>query len=217
MNTFSVGEAIRFGWETFKKRPWFFIGITVITAAISGAVSSALGSVEEGPVVGIANTLVNMAVSTFIGLGITSIYLKAHVSVESVSFSDLWHPDLFWNYFAASIVVSIIVGVGFILLIVPGVILALMFLFTTYLIVDKKLGPIEALKESNRITKGKKWQLLVLMLAIIGVNILGFIGLLVGLLISIPVSTLAIVYVYRKLEHSASEVVPNSATAPAAM
>jgi len=210
MNTFSVGEAIRFGWETFKKRPWFFIGVTVITAVISGVVSSLLDSVEGGPLVNFANMLVNIAVSTFIGLGITSVYLKAHESVESVSFSNLWYPDLFWNYLAASLVMSIIIGIGFILLVVPGIILATMLLFTTYLVVDRKLGPIEAMKESRRITEGKKWQLLAFLLAIIGINILGFIALLVGLLVSIPVSTLAIVHVYRKLEHGASEVTPVS-------
>jgi len=211
MNTFSVGESIRFGWETFKKRPWFFIGVTVITAVISGVVSSVLDSTDGGPLLKLANTLVNIAVSTLVGLGITSVYLKAHESVESVSFSNLWYPDLFWNYLAASLVMSVIIGIGFILLIVPGIVLATMLLFTTYLVVDRKLGPIEALKESRRITDGKKWQLLVFLLAIFGINIVGFICLLVGLLVSIPVSTLAIVHVYRKLEHSASEVTPVSA------
>jgi hypothetical protein len=55
----------------------------------------------------------------------------------------------------ASFVLSFIVIIGFILLIVPGVYFALRFQLFGFLIVDKGLGPIEALKESWRLTEGK--------------------------------------------------------------
>jgi uncharacterized membrane protein len=47
-----------------------------------------------------------------------------------------------------------------VLLIVPGIIFGLMFMFSTFLVIDRELGPIEALKESNHITHGHKWRLL---------------------------------------------------------
>ena len=31
---FTAGEAIRFGWETFKRRPWFFVGATLIVLVL---------------------------------------------------------------------------------------------------------------------------------------------------------------------------------------
>jgi len=91
---------------------------------------------------------------------------------------------------------------------VPGIILALAFIFSSYLIVDKGKGPIEAMKESWRITKGHWWKLFLLVLAIIGLNILGFILLLVGLLVTIPVSMIALSHAYRTFEHGASEMAP---------
>jgi hypothetical protein len=42
---FSIGSAIRFGWETFKKRPWFFVGASVVIALaylVVGSISAAL-------------------------------------------------------------------------------------------------------------------------------------------------------------------------------
>ena len=55
---FSPGDAIRFGWETFKKRPWFFIGAMVILAVaniavgiVSGAVDTITGGSYEEPTV----------------------------------------------------------------------------------------------------------------------------------------------------------------------
>ncbi len=42
---FTVGSAIRFGWETFKKRPWFFVGATVVILfayVVVGAISTGI-------------------------------------------------------------------------------------------------------------------------------------------------------------------------------
>jgi uncharacterized membrane protein len=83
------------------------------------------------------------------------------------------------------------------LLIVPGVILGLMFLFTTLIVIERELGPIEALSESNCLTRGHKWPLLGFMLLLLLVNLLGLLALVVGLLVSIPVTTLAFVHAYR--------------------
>ena len=40
---FSAGAAIRFGWETFKRRPWFFVGTTLLILLVS-ALSNGLTS-----------------------------------------------------------------------------------------------------------------------------------------------------------------------------
>ena len=75
-----------------------------------------------------------------------------------------------------TILVSLITGAGFLLLIVPGVILSLMFAATIPAAVVEGLGPIEALKRSNELTKGYKglifmtyflWGILVFVLTMI--------------------------------------------------
>jgi uncharacterized membrane protein len=74
-----------------------------------------------------------------------------------------------------------------------------MFMFAFFSVIERELGPIEALSESNRITRGHKWPLFGLVLLLIGINLLGVLALGVGLLVSIPVSTLAFVHAYRVL------------------
>ncbi|MEA3324508.1 MAG: hypothetical protein U9Q37_05135 [Euryarchaeota archaeon] len=54
----------------------------------------------------------------------------------------------------------IVVG-GLILLTIPGIIWAIKFQFFDYLIVDKGLGPIDALEKSSEITRGVKWDLFI--------------------------------------------------------
>ena len=81
----------------------------------------------------------------------------------------------------------------------PGVIVGLMFMFTTFIVIDRGLGPIEAMKESRRITDGHKWTLLGFSLMLVLINLLGMLALVVGLLVTIPVSSLALVQAYRLL------------------
>lgn len=197
---------IRFGWETFKKRTWFFVGVTFLIAVLSG-VSSGIASAfgHQGIAQGLGG-VINLILGTFIAMGMTAFFLKGHDMPESVESKELWHPQPFWIFLATRLLVGAVVVIGIILLIVPGVIFGLMFMFAPYLVIDKGLGPIEAMKESKRITTGNKWQLFGFVLALLGVNILGAICLLVGLLVSIPVSCLAVVHAYRTLQKQVASV-----------
>lgn len=209
MNTFSVGEAIKFGWNTFIKRPWFFLGVSVCAGIAYGILSVVTDPSNNQPgllpfLVAIASAVLGMLIEMML----INLALKSHDSVDTVQFSDAWAKIPFWRYVAVKILAAAIVIVGLILLIIPGIIAALMLLFSNYLVIDKNLGPIEALKESMRITKGHKWQLLLLVLAVACMNILGALAFFVGLLVTVPISILAMAHVYRTLEHKASEVVP---------
>jgi uncharacterized membrane protein len=77
--------------------------------------------------------------------------------------------------------------------------LAIKTMFSTYLIVDKNKGPISSMTESFLLTRGREWQLILLCTVLFLINILGAACLLVGLLITIPATSVSIAYVYRKI------------------
>ena len=209
MNTFTVGSCVRFGWETFKKRPWFFVGFTVLYILVSWAISFVAGLIAgQGHAL---TSLISLPFSVLLNMGIIAFILKAHDNVETVQFADLWHPHNYWKYLLMYILLAISVIIGLILLIVPGIIVGIMLGFACYLVIERGLGPIEAFKESMRITKGHRWDLFVLGLACIGIMVIGFVCLLVGLLVALPIVMLATVHAYRTLSKFA-EVTP----APAA-
>jgi uncharacterized membrane protein len=201
---FSAGAAIRFGWETFKRRPWFFVGSTfliLLASALcdgftSGIDAALTGSAENPSIIG---TVISLALGTLISMGATAFYLAAHDNPETADLSLLWHPRPFWKYLGASLLLSLAVAIGLVLLIVPGVIFGLMFMFATFIVIERELGPIDAMNASNQLTRGHKWQLLGLVLLLVLINLLGLMALVVGLLVSIPVSTLAFVHAYRVL------------------
>lgn len=201
---FSAGAAIRFGWETFKRRPWFFVGSTfliLLASALcdgftSGIDAALTGSTENPSIIG---TVINLALGTLISMGATAFYLAAHDNPDTADLSLLWHPRPFWKYLGASLLLSLAVAIGLVLLIVPGIIFGLMFMFATFIVIERELGPIDAMNASNQLTRGHKWQLLGLVLLLVLINLLGLMALVVGLLVSIPVSTLAFVHAYRVL------------------
>jgi uncharacterized membrane protein len=129
---------------------------------------------------------------------VTKIALE-FVGGKKPKFSDLWYYKPILNYFLASVVQGIIVTIGFILLIIPGIILSIRLYYTYYLIIDKNLGFVEAIKKSWAITRGNTWNLFFFGVLIGLINILGALCLIVGLFVTVPLSLLALTFVYRKL------------------
>ena len=208
MNTFSAGTSLRAGWEIFKKRPGYFAGaaaIILVATWIASAVSTSIGGDS------FVGMILNILLSAFVGMGAIAFGLKAFEDAEKADIHDLWHPKPYLEYVLSSIIVQIAVVVGLILLIVPGVILALMFSMTSFLIVSRDMKAIDAIKESMRITEGNRLELFLLMIALLGINILGAICLVVGLLVSVPVSLFALISAFRALEQKASAVVAPTA------
>ena len=94
------------------------------------------------------------------------------------------------------------ISIGLLFLIVPGIILGIQFYFAFYSIIDKEMGPIEALERSAVLTRGSRWDLFAFFIAVIFLNFLGALCFLIGLFITIPMSLFATAYIYRKLQHA---------------
>lgn len=210
---FSPGDAIRFGWETFKQRPWFFIGAAAILALaniaagiVSGAVDSIAGGSSEEPTA--LGSVVSYALGVLISMGATAFFLAAHDNWQGVEFSALWRPNPYWKFFVTSILSSLAVGIGLLLLIVPGLIAAVLFMFAPFLVIDRGLGPIEALKESMELTKGNRWPLFWFILLLGLIALVGALALGVGLLVAVPIIGLAAAYAYRLLSGGAGRAAP---------
>lgn len=212
----SIKECLTYGWTVFKKRPWIFVKAAIILGLVSFAFNLLSSVIQAGveittqplAVVLFAIALFIVSVlSIYVGIvldnmGVTKFYLNAHDNVETTRLKDLWAPHPFVKYVLTILLFSVMFIVGLVLLIVPGIIVALVFGMCVYLVMDRGLGPIEALKESARITKGSRWKLFLLGLAIAGINIVGLLALVIGLLVTVPVTILAGVHAYRVLSQA---------------
>jgi uncharacterized membrane protein len=211
MPALPIGDCVRYGWETFKKRPWILIGafaLVVLISAIPGILTPHPEIVEGQPAppstpFAMVMGLIGLAINFLVSLGLTNFALRAHDNIESVTIGDLWNPAPIWRFLGAELLALLIILVGLVLFLIPGIIASLGLSFAPYIVVDRGLGPVESLKESWRITKGNKWRIFLLGLALLGVNLLGLIALGVGLLVSVPITLLALVHAYRFLQVAA--------------
>lgn len=199
MNTFSIKEALTFGWTTFKKDPWFYVGVTAALAVFSITIEVLTG--QGHGFFALIGFVIGLAASTVVTIAYARLALSSHDG-EHVGWDGLWAPQHFWRSLGATILQMIIIVVGLVLLIVPGLIAIVALFFTQLAVVDKALNPVAALKESYRLTKGHWLRIWLFMLCLAILNIVGLALLLVGLLVTIPVSLLAIVFVYRKMNLS---------------
>ena len=134
--------------------------------------------------------------------GVAFAYLKA-ARKDKLEIKDMFEAlNNYWNAVLASLLVCIIVAIGLVLLIVPGIIFACKLAFTPYLVVDRKMEVIEAIKESWRMTGGHAWKVFLIGLLAIPIFIAGLICFGVGVIISIMWITLAFASLYHAVAMS---------------
>ncbi len=80
-----------------------------------------------------------------------------------------------------------------------AIILSLRLSFTLFFVIDKKYPPIKAVKNSFSLTKGELWFLFKFSAFALLINLLGFLALGVGVIISAIVTSLAWTYLYLKI------------------
>lgn len=213
----SIKEALRFGWETFKKYPWFLIGVTLIVGVIPYVIQYLLQLPFQSnpPMVGadldpryqqewnpmmLIGTIASSLVSAYLTIGVIRISLKL-IDGKKPEFADLYSAkaEEFIRYILGSLLYALIIVAGYILLIIPGIIFQIKYQYYNYLIIDKARSPMDAIKESGKITQGYKWKLFLFGIVIALVTLLGLLALVVGILVAAPVTGLAQAYVYRKL------------------
>jgi uncharacterized membrane protein len=143
--------------------------------------------------------LVNIAVSSFFTAGIVKFALKV-ARGEPYAFGDVFGGGgIFLSVLVAHFITSFAVGLGFVFLIVPGVIIAVSLSMTVPLIADRNLGPIDALSESWKLTEGNRVNLFIFGLIGVGLGIAGLCACGIGILLVSPLLCVAWLYIYLRL------------------
>lgn len=97
-----------------------------------------------------------------------------------------WLIKGFWtNYLhiiLANLLVFALVAIGLFALIIPGIIIACRLAFVPYIVMDKKLDPIESVELSWKLTRGHGWTIFLMGFVSFFIAIFGLILLLVGVL-----------------------------------
>lgn len=201
----SVLAPIKAGWELFKKHVFF---IWIVLGIIWG-ISLFFGMVQsQFPKDSAADSLISLisfAVLFFLQLGSIRLFLHLVRTGEELPIEELFSEKaIFGVAFLGAILYYLLAAVGFIFLIIPGVYVLIRFFFLSYVFVDQKLKLKEAFAETSRLTAGHRWQLVGFVLVLVLLNVLGALALIIGLVVTVPVTTLATVYAYESLRKAKS-------------
>lgn len=157
-------------------------------------------------------SLISWTASLFLQIGLTRASLNI-VSGEEATVATLFSQGDKWlKSMGATILYFLMVAVGLVLLIVPGIYLALRFVMYQHAIVDRNMGIREALQYSADLTKNNVFSVLGLGLLCLLAVIAGTIALLVGLVYAVPVVTLAFSLAYRSLQYGPAAMTDNPGT-----
>jgi hypothetical protein len=88
---------------------------------------------------------------------------------------------------------------GTVCLVLPGIYLAVAYLFVLPLIVDKGMGFWEAMETSRRVITTQWWRIFLLLLLVIPFILLGLIAFLVGVFVTMPICIGALMFAYEDL------------------
>lgn len=214
MLKFTTGEALKFAWQKTKANFWPFAGFLIFLWILSSLPSWTIRAGNLNTAGEAVVQIIGFGLQMLVTIGFLKTVLKV-VDGGKMEFNEavvesFRNTHLLIKYFLGTLLYGLTVLFGLMLLIVPGFIWLIKYMFTGYLVVDKNMKPVEAWKESALITEGSKWELFKLWLISVVISVAGALLLGVGLFVAVPVVIIAQGYVYRKLSNT--NIVP----APAA-
>jgi len=162
---FVVGNGLSYGG--------LFLGMAADSPAL-GHFLSALGS------------LIGWLLSIWIGIGQALIFLGiARGQPVEIGLLFAGGPYLL-RILGASIIAGIALFFGFLLLIVPGILLALMFWPFYLLIIDRNVGIVESFQLAAKVTAGNKATVFLVAIVAFALTIVSAIPCGLGLLVTVP-------------------------------
>jgi len=200
MKKIEIKQALSFGWDTYRQYFVFFLKLLAVVLVSSLVPAWLFGKLSRGGMfLGLLMQILNVLWQSMIGMGVLKISLKIY-DQQPVDIPDLWSclPQAL-DYILVKFLYSMIVSIGLLLLIIPGLIWSVQFYLASFLVVDKGMRAIPALRESSTVTYGAKWDIGIFMSVALGINLVGLFCFGVGLFVTLPVTFLAGVHIYRQL------------------
>ena len=164
----SVENILQRAFEMFRKAPAGFIiaGIVFLLAYSNPVTSLLLG----GPLIA--------------GFYIACALLKKGKDVDTGDFFRGFGK--FLPLFLVHLLTSLIIALGFILLVIPGIYFTTVYFFAHAFVWFYDVPVSEALRHSHRTVTGNFWQIFLILLVVGLLNLLGAMAFGVGLLLTVP-------------------------------
>ncbi len=170
----SIESALQRGFNHFRRAPGSFIVYTLLGLIVLS--NPGTGLVLGGPVL--------------VGYYLFVRHLQAGGDTDIGVFFDSFHK--FVPLLLLNLLMTIVITIGFLLLILPGIYFTISYLFAHLFVWFYDIPASEAITLSRKMVSGNFTQILWLWLILLAINLLGALFLGVGLLLTLPFSACVI-------------------------
>ncbi|MGO1317074.1 MAG: hypothetical protein ACTMIR_08580 [Cellulomonadaceae bacterium] len=214
-----IGDAFSYGWTKFQQNVGpILLGVLAYVVVIGVVVGIFTGILIGGSAAAADPYGNNNAAGALLGFGGLALaallmflvaFMQAGVTRASleishgrrVSFATFFQFADFGKVILAVLLVGLGTAVGTMLCYLPGLVFGFFAQFTLFYVIDKGLGPVDALKASFSLVNKNLGTVVVLYIGVLIASALGTLLCYIGLIVTFPVALLATTYVYRRLNN----------------
>jgi hypothetical protein len=194
-----VGTAVSYGWKKFTEYPGPLILIALIIAVVN-LIGGVLRFAVDNFVIGLILVVVFYIVGQILTIGIINASLMV-TRGERPEPGRAFSTQYLGQFIVGSILYGIIVGIGFILCVIPGIIAMILLAFYGFYILDQGMSGTEALSASYNLVKDNFGRVFLVLLVAFLINLVGALLCGIGLLVTAPICWIIVAYAYRKLNN----------------
>lgn len=191
----SIGGSFSFAWRKMFGPTFLSLLVAVLIVGLLNGPSGGLKMNFDGdsslPFLFLFSVIIFGLAYTFMFLPIIKygenyLFLKA-IRDEELDIKILFEgfKTKYLNIVLANLIVAALVIIGFIMLVIPGIIIACRLVFVPFLVMDKNLDPMKAVEKSWAMSKGHGWEVFFMAILSIFIFIGGVLAFIVGAIISI--------------------------------
>lgn len=224
----NTGDIINKGWELTKKHFPVFLLLIILKGIISELPGIPYLQTYMDYVMAYGNAvsseqLMQMMISSgdywqmvkwmyifsvvvfFIGCYVDVVFYRMQCATayeDKVSLTDGFKNAFhgYWLFLGTYLVYGIIIGLGTVCCILPGIYLAIRFMFVPYVSAHHpELTFSEVFSCSWKMTKGHFWKLFWLIIVGLGINLVGLVCCCVGVVVTLIITNLMFAHVYKQL------------------
>ncbi len=200
--TTAVGACYGNGWQQMRKYFLELLAIAILGTLIgipAGMGDWSLGVVATASTLGLFGFVYSVLVAAPVEYGVSFASLKA-ARGDKLDIGDMFEAFRnYWNAVLASVLAGAIVVIGLVMLIVPGIIFGCKLAFTPYLVVDRKMEAVDAIRESWRMTNGHAGTVFLIGLLAIPILFAGLLCFGVGIIVSMMWIQMALASLYQSV------------------
>ena len=201
----TISGSYGYGWQQMWKY-FLYLFLVGVIVAFAGAPVSMIHDSEIVNTPGMIALQILVAaywllLMPVINFGADLMYLRG-MRNEKINIREMFDGfrNNYLNIVLANLLTFAIIGLGFVFLIVPGIILACRLAFVPYLVMDKNMGPVEAVEKSWEMTRGYGWKIFGMGMLAIPVFILGLLCLVVGVIFALIWISAAFAAMYHAID-----------------